>query len=245
MVRAILNDRKNMTRRVIKPQPEWLHEAWYWRSPRYDNGCGVDYFHTVVLDGIMDAWLQACPYGIPGDRLWVREAWRFWENPINGQDFVKYRAGGRKKFPNKHNLKYPGNPFDGKWRPSIHMPRWVSRILPGIVNVRVERVQDITEEDARTEGCPPCIGLSTCGGPDSCYNCPSDKPVLWFKELWNSINAKPKPKKKGGIITHYESYPWDESTRDPRTEINGKPHYCFPNPWLWVLIFENNKKRGL
>lgn len=161
MVRAILEGRKTQTRRVCKPQPS-------------ANA------HTSLEDGTpMRSWWETgehinhCPYGQPGDRLWVREAWRVGKgyDDAPGSVFtsptVWYEADG--------------NPLldrVGRYRHARFMPRWASRILLEITDVRVQRVQDIGLEDIQAEGYPdPYL--------------PPDGPYLkWFTELWDSINAK-------------------------------------------------------
>lgn len=137
MVRALLNGTKTQTRRVVR-WPETFSGSF--DHLRQD---AVEYFNA----GLLPLRLR-CPYGAPGDVLWVREAWchtgtGVWtisdaRNAYDGQ--VIYRADGER---------------DGvKWWPSIHMPRWASRITLRITDVRVERLQDIGEADARAEGCP-------------------------------------------------------------------------------------------
>jgi hypothetical protein len=112
-----------------------------------------------------------CPYGAPGDQLWVRETW-WWDETKEDLSIVQYRASG--EMP-----KYMRG--DGeKWRPPIHMPRWASRITLEIVSVRVERVQEITELDAGWEGFPSCSVTSDW----------TEKARPWFRTLWDSINAK-------------------------------------------------------
>jgi hypothetical protein len=87
----------------------------------------------------------ACPYGEPGDRLWVRETWCN-ATPPDRTIPVQYRAD------------WPPHEFGPRWKPSIYMPRWASRILLEVTEVRVERVQSITEDDARAEGVEPGPG---------------------------------------------------------------------------------------
>ena len=176
MVRAILDGRKTETRRVIKPQPVGAVE----REMVFD---GVGYWHSV--NGGPTQYAK-CPYGAPGDRLWVRETW--------GLD----EPGILKKCNGKLGLYMDGTALDSHfsvlykatqamdpdypmyWRPSIHMPRWASRITMEVVDVRVERVKSIDHDDARQEG----VVLDTvAGGGDDRYP--------WaFHRLWDSINAK-------------------------------------------------------
>jgi hypothetical protein len=123
MVRAILEGRKTQTRRVVKGQAlDWLESAGF--TPEYTS---------LPENGL-------CPYGQPGDRLWVRETW------ARG-----YVAQGCAEF-----FVYPvcdnRTDYSGPWKPSIHMPRAACRILLEVTGVRVERLQDISEADAEAEG---------------------------------------------------------------------------------------------
>lgn len=134
MVRAILDGRKTQTRRIIKPQPVWdtaftgkeglvLGEN-VWSPDEYAN-------------------YATCPYGQPGDRLWVRETFA---EGLCTDSTLAFRA--------THKPIDLAEGWDEKikWRPSIHMPRWASRITLEITGVRVERLQDISDKDARAEG---------------------------------------------------------------------------------------------
>ena len=175
MVRAILKGRKTQTRRVIKPQPK--HSASYWI-------CGKN---GVWADG--HGWQKLCPYGQPGGELWVRETW---SAPGNDYEDCKPSELLRNWFkPEK--LKYRATEQYGdayyKWRPSIHMSRWMSRIQLEVVSVKVERVQDITEADAIAEGVRKL------------YRCPKwteGEAIKSFIELWDSINKK-------------QGFGWDEN----------------------------------
>jgi len=139
MVRAILDGRKTVTRRACKPQPS-------------ANA------HTTSAEGSpMGAWwetgkhLNRCPFGQIGDRLYVRETCfinDFRETAVPKEERadceIHYRADGVPDFEGEEELI--------RWRPSIHMPRWASRILLEITDVRVERLQDISEDQAIDEG---------------------------------------------------------------------------------------------
>ena len=177
MVRAILDGRKTQTRRVIKPQPERVGEGWMYAGQYFaDDAQMQDYlFHEVYGNG-------KCPYGGvygdgTGDLLWVRETFAHkdeWTKPA-------YRADW--KTPDKA-IETMG----AKWRPSIHMPRWASRLTLRVVDVRVERVQEISEEDARAEG----VNLATWElhhRRDDSISL-SIAAIEEFKQLWDSINAK-------------------------------------------------------
>lgn len=92
MVRAILDGSKTQTRRVVKPQPQVEGDSIYWSSPRYDNGMGCNYFHTRLEPGLR-LMLKACPYGQPGDQLWVRETWGYIDPDGTGESHINDHGG--------------------------------------------------------------------------------------------------------------------------------------------------------
>ena len=151
MVRAILDGRKTQTRRIVaNVQPD---NCLTLRKPTKTK-CGM---HTHVIDAPKHG---LCPFGKVGDRLWVREAHAFVPEP------AYRRSTGITQTVNPNDdyqaSIYREN-FDRcsggiKWRPSIHMPRWACRIQLEITNARVERLSDISEEDALSEGCAGGIG---------------------------------------------------------------------------------------
>ncbi len=160
MVRAILAGTKTMTRRVVKRQPEREVDEWVY--------CYADHLNRAVyspgtLKKGIHPWAVSCPYGVPGDRLWVRETW--------GEDleeFIYYRADD------------PTNPRVEKWRPPIHMPRWASRITLEITAVRVQRAAVISAEDALAEGIEEYARQNGLTG----------QWVTAFARLWDEINAR-------------------------------------------------------
>ena len=156
MVRAILDGTKTQTRRVTK----------FGVQEFVDEGSDLN-LHVWRTDEAGDHHLKDCPYGMPGDQLWVRETH---SRLIDGTSpaHVRYKA------------HYPTSPWGTGWKPSIHMPRWASRITLKIKGVRVERVQDITEEDAKAEGLIDDF-ISPGDGHSALYH---------FVTLWNSINIK-------------------------------------------------------
>lgn len=164
MVRALLAGTKTQTRRVVKPQPDRTHSGHpYWNI----GGYRVSPTAANPLP---------CPYGAPGDRLWVREAWRTCEGfdvypprDIQRTTPVRYEADGHWS----HSMSGSG----GKLRPGMFMPRWASRILLDVIEVRVERLQSISRGDAMAEGCP---FPNMAKGPD---------PREWYAELWDQING--------------------------------------------------------
>ena len=166
MVRAILDGRKTQTRRVLK-----LPKGCFWV---YDD-LGTDGMWTDSnLDhGIWHAEEVACPYGQPGDLLWVRETFTKTQHGLPVYKSDAKDADGK---------YWPSVACDKEgviWTPSIHMPRWASRITLEITGVRVERLQDISESDALEEGITyndiPNNGLDTM------------RARTWFRGLWSSI----------------------------------------------------------
>ena len=146
MVRAMLSGTKTQTRRIVQPQPSSgliVGEGfWWWQGGR----CWRRQEDLVIE-------LRATARWKIGDRLWVRETWQMNEPPSG----AIYRADD------------VAGHIDSGWRPSIFMPRWASRITLEVTAVRVERLQDITEEDATREGC-------TCR--------------FHFRQVWDRINGK-------------------------------------------------------
>ncbi len=155
MVRALLSGRKTQTRRIIKPQPEAtlsgsLSGKWLSRP-----------LNGLLLPKIEDIAIH-CPFGVVGDRIWVRETF---QGPLFDYDLMDSYCKDPTPFekPEFCVYKADGVPapefYDADdelhccWRPSIHMPRWASRILLEITNVRVERLKSISDGDAIREGC--------------------------------------------------------------------------------------------
>ncbi len=233
MVRAILEDRKTVTRRLV-------------RNPRDRNGSGlavsrmrsfphVGQLHDgswMFADVPKSEWSQALPeshlkggglrspYGGPGDRLWVRETWgsadHYYQDHENDDPSVVAYAADRSAIQFHAKAPRPIPSWDiaqwnwdkMRWRPSIHMPRWASRITLDVIDVRVERLQDITEDDAKAEGTPrvegdpdeyPCLSCDLGVGPKlpkgsiGCADC-SNSGVscarAHFAALWDSISAE-------------------------------------------------------
>lgn len=221
MVVAILDGRKTQTRRAIKSPARNMqkqghqvirrnpdNDPWYkdhiW-SMRVDGGSWADYTH--------ERFLQLCHYGAVGDRLWVREAWRVTS---------KLDDISPNQLPEGIGVEYPAtrhiNNLEGRKRPSIHMPRSLSRILTEVTDIRVQRLQDITPEEAKAEGlkCMSKDGLTVKFGIPDLDGYPGTDnhgwpwqewefdPVMAYKRLWEKINGKGS---------------WDK------------------NPWVWVIEF--------
>ena len=196
MVRAILEGRKTQTRRIMKPQP--IH-------PPVNVGAGEWWVESNNAD--QD---RKCPYGKPGDLLWVREAHSVYYNNVDLQNgdykpVIKYRAD----YPD-----YDGAKKVIRWTPSIHMKRAYSRITLEVTGVRVERLQDISDDDSDAEGVEGWCPFERCGGtgfirrdpelPDEC-RCGEYSPKQIYKMLWEQINGADS---------------WEK------------------NPWVWVIEFK-------
>ena len=167
MVRAVLDGRKTQTRRVMKPQPKPLTGGWmYDRKYFADDAQMKNYlFHDVYGE-------KGSPYGSAyadgtGDLLWVRETW----HPTGREQTALYRADGQCEV--------------AQWKPSIHMPRWASRITLRVTDVRVERVQELEESEIGAEGIERPEWWNNM---DSWIN-GEDLAKEMFAQLWNSINA--------------------------------------------------------
>jgi hypothetical protein len=198
MVRAILEGRKWQSRRIVSPgPPDNLGMSVFSDGWRYE---GVDYRGDAV---------ERCPYGVPGDRLWLRETWRGW--CPDSEWCVRYAsdASVRENLASWDEGPHYHSPEDAglatephKWRPSIFMPRWASRITLELTDVRVQRLQEISEEDAKAEGIQT-DDMNHVVRPDG---------INWggargeFAALWESINVKRAP--------------WDS------------------NPYVWALTFK-------
>lgn len=207
LVRGILENRKTKTRRVVRPQPvAVVHKP----AP---PAALIDAAIRSMID------LKECPFGEPGDRLWVRETWA----RVEGETY--YRADFEKTCPRTTNKAVNvcccgicGEPGDhSAWRPSLHMKRDLCRLMLEVVTVSLEHLQDISEEDAiaegvqipvDVEGCPPGKGkpmfdvLSPYKGPMR-----ADHAFRWeFAKLWDTLDLKPSEKWSG-------------------------------NPWVWVVGF--------
>jgi len=219
MVRAILDGRKTQTRRAVK-RPASLDSLE--ASPNYP-GEWVPWVDGDPQESIL------CPYGVPGDTLWVRESWCAADVPSG----FCYMAD------------HPGDPRGLGWRPSIHMPRKASRLTLRITNVRVERLQDISEADAIAEG----LYRSK----------PDDDDRAWFAAYteeqsgspptpgeWETFNA-------GVWMVPGVPQGWGMTPAERRRDTWGPtPQFCYrllwehingkggwaANPWVWAVSCE-------
>ena len=167
MIKAILDGRKTMTRRVVKIQPESIGAV---KFTEYPTGT-FNFTSNSGKVGIFNPQSIKCPYGIPGDQLWVRETWAKIEFGYTPE--IIYKA-------DTPNLSMVSD-FKG-WKPSIHMFRRHSRIQLEITDIRVERVQDIDEIDAQAEG----TFVDTLHELKNSMTPNKDQ----FSILWDSINKK-------------------------------------------------------
>ena len=223
MVRAILEGRKTQTRRVVKPQPR-IDEMgnFCWNGWNFGQGFGGPHIQSIASPIPSSKTKRVhCPYGKPGDRLWVRETFKAIASGDvkNGYGKVRYgfayQADGATIWNERptiiHDLtgQPPSGPMQFKpvpWKPSIHMPRRASRILLEVTGVRVERLNDISEADAKAEGAMfhDGRGIGHSG----------------WRHDYKDVHANAR-----------SSYArlWQE--------ING-PRLWEANPWVWVIEFK-------
>lgn len=215
MVRALLAGTKTQTRRIMDPQPEPMPADVGRMSPYDDTGYWWSSTKAKSMVTMHDAPCMS-PYGYKGDRLWVKETWR----PTHGHGHgpcecssvrIAYAAdGGWKEFAPEAvdvDWKIPKAALRGKNVTPLFMPRWASRITLEVTGVRVERLQDVSEEDAEAEGVASLDGeideVALCAKAKA-MGLTTDDARAWFATLWGSINGDSA---------------WDA------------------NPWVWVISF--------
>lgn len=206
MVRAILSGAKTQTRRPLKMQPP--PGAFVDDRPGVIGGfyLSQDANGDPIPYGLRVSW-SARPPAMPGDRLWVREAWQCFVPgagkvlPLKPRERPAVCSLGFLATEAQRVAEYSGDVFAGPWRPSIHMPRWASRITLDVLDVRVERLQDISEEDARAEGVAPA----------------------WLDVNGKDVNAYAKPTYRQGFVRTWRDLYGDEATD--------------ANPFVWVVSF--------
>lgn len=177
MVRAILNGRKTQTRRIIK-------DCTVGRDPISKFIQIGKKFIGCYPEDVPELIRECCPYGVPGDRIWVRETWA--EAGASSPDLKLYRANYPEHVPTHYENVPPADEI--RWTPSIHMPRWASRLTLEITGVRVERLRDLSEDDAKSEGItPPSGGVL-----------PGWEYRINFRDLWMSIYG----------ADNWETNPW-------------------------------------
>lgn len=229
MVDAILDQRKTVTRRVVKPQPN-------------AGPYGV-MVHLAAGDwGLLDGDLSGewrCPYGNPGDRLYVKERWRYADWTEDGEPYVQYGdesirlieripedwadrlADVWANLSSTENYAIDNRAADRRWRSSRFMPRWASRITLEVVSVRVERLQEITEEDCFAEGVQiPCTE--------------EGRPLLKLSRPF--LDLLPEPRNPlsysgGELARAYFADLW-QSINDARPGCSWND-----SPWVWRIEF--------
>lgn len=212
MVRAILDGRKTQTRRVLKPQP--VGRPWFWDGddvdpvPRWYDGWESGALSCGGAEREVNQPLRGLSWA-PGDTLWVRETWQFRDWTDDGDPWVRYQSDEAVELckpPEEWRdradnvwaaLSNPDGPArDKRWRSSIHMPRWAARIFLRVTDVRVQRLQEISEADARAEG---AIQM-TMDDDGKFYAADSSGDYrTGFAGLWEHINGKRHP---------WDSDPW-------------------------------------
>lgn len=243
MVRALLDGRKTQTRRVVKPNPEWAsrlpicdpsvmaadHQVWFWDGEHERAGASLD-----------------CPYGVPGDRLWVKETWR----PTTALDpcgiNITYAADGALRTIKdgefgERDWTMPKAAATGNVSP-LFMPRWASRLTLTITEVRAQRLQDISEADAIAEGATPrpvegaaeerwCMDWSRVGSPrfGTASLTPRDiglsDPQMAFANYINQLHGGPRWNFYYNDATRYPQPIWDA------------------NPWVWAMTFQVEERQ--
>lgn len=202
MVCALLAGTKTQTRRALNARSLDLLDAAAKCGECHELGDT-----NPIRPNDMACYVQFCPYGQLGDRLWVREAWTH-----DARSLEECRAahedlmGGMSYGP--YYRATEAAPDTLKWRPSIHMPRWASRILLEITDVRIERLQDISESDAEAEGCDRLTWNGQPGAADLI-----DWPLKTTDRPWAN-----------GYALLWES-------------INGDGAWA-ANPWVWAVSFK-------
>ncbi|MBS0187945.1 MAG: hypothetical protein JSS51_07740 [Planctomycetes bacterium] len=236
MVRAILEGRKTQTRRIVKAQGE-LEFLGGSGDPKTDPanwGWGPDddgEYCSLVKNPFAGSWAR-CPYGVPGDRLWVKEKWR----PVWHEELfccVQYAADSSYRKP-EIDTEERGFRFADMcdvsgdnaepWHSSLHMWREFSRLTLTIADVRVERLQDISEEDAIAEG------IERFTKDDKVFKYwptdPADRPIRGLEMTWQDMPHDPRVA-FAALWNH----------------VNG-PGSWEANPWVWVIEFKRAEVRG-
>jgi len=221
MVRAILAGTKTQTRRIVKDTSQLhglIHPAVKAITHRGEGWYGFDASERVKTQYITTFPLHTirCPYGVPGDRLWIKETWKV---ASNLDEFTPTQLG--EGLAGRADIRYLADPdtdLNGKTRVSIHMPRWASRLNLDITGIRIERLQEISEADAKAEGIEGVKAVddrritvwrdyqTKCGFLNQTD--PATKgPIASYRTLWDSINEE-------------RGFGWEK------------------NPWVWVVEFK-------
>lgn len=213
MVRAILDGRKTVTRRPIKPSMRGFDVSFELHQQDDGSWRPMHTFDESCMDDQGTEHPVVCPFGKPGDRLWVRETWYCDHFEVMRGPYLKPADLDVTEARDDGTLVYAADgltPYEAEqpvWKPSIHMPRWASRILLQITDVRVERLQDISGHQALAEGVRLCSDHAECGD--------------WYHvEGIETYSADPR--KSFELL-------W--------TGINGADSWSV-NPWVWAVEFE-------
>lgn len=263
MVRATLRQQnpKTQTRRIMNPQPSegFQPEVGRYHPTKVDRRTG-ELYPGAELFGAHDIDEDyPCRYGQPGDLIWVKETHSKDFANHYPNDPVWYRADRAHWEDIEHRNGVQGVyspeekvfvPF--KWKPSIFMQRHHSRITLEIAEIRVERLQDISEADALAEGIFECWP-GAFHWRETCISA-GETAVLAYRALWNSLNLKPKPiyetDEENGkkCIVAYEAFPWSDASFDAEypacregCTYRGLPLTLTANPWVWVISFKRIK----
>lgn len=226
MIRAILSGKKTQTRRLVRPQPSpcnYLQPMWGTSPDGYEFGdkflwreTGPDYPDDSSDD-------RRCPYGEPGDRLWARETFTH----VTGNGIrVHWRADGEPI--DRDGRVLPTDPGRRRWTPAIHMSRRDSRLTLDLTEVRVQRLQDISERDILAEGVDVPLAAKVTGTP---WGDILDLFTAW-RLLWDHINGTRRRREYLGSddpeYSHDKPY---------RTVIDTSARWE-ADPWVWVLTFK-------
>lgn len=215
-VRGILAGRQTQLRRVVVPQPVYRNDVvdptgittngWWWTRK---DGTGI---HSQPTEEAAMSLLEQspyfCPFGRPGERLWVRETWasEYGEKDETGRDpdAIWYRADGEARFYDHWTGKFTGDRWQPgpeeaeiqvrstgpcRWSSPLSMPRWASRLTLEIVAGRVQRLQSISEEDTKAEGCTG-FGCYRPPGYTSLVTDDGELPEEEFQRVWDKTNKK-------------------------------------------------------
>ncbi len=239
MVRAILDGRKTQTRRPARIDAATAgaldsRSGWSWTF-------GADGFggaHQLVDGGTFSVPVPRSMLGAAGDRLWVRESWRYHDWTGDGLPWVQYAADDARRLCERIpaewgdrvegewatlsdplNIAIDGAARDRRWRPSIHMPRWASRLTLDVTAVRVERLRSITASDAVDEG---ATALLETGHP-------LRSQVYERFGTWTGDDAQDVDGPFAGAVAAFATL-WDS--------INGNRASWASNPWVWVIEFK-------
>lgn len=208
MVCALLDGRKTQTRRIVKPQPFIDAQGnFVWGNRNFGQDFSGPHIKKLIEWNHGGGRVGFCPYGQPGDLLWVRETWAQVGSCDPG--YLTYRATYPDCLPpGLENVPADIHDAGERWRPSIHMPRWASRITLRLTDVRVQRLQEISEPDVVAEGITkrPHKGHFAYHYDGGAPHGHATHTGAW-RMLWDSINAK-------------RGLGWDV------------------NPWVWALLFE-------